>query len=178
VLLTINNLLSNLSLMKGQTARISGVGSRYKIEPKKSRMSVGNILGGRETFKKETPGTPLEWDMIVQSGMPVRAASYFGKVAGLNNNELTRSLHLSSKTFRRRQKAGRLNEIESSNLYEHAKIFNMAIQTLGSSDKAQRWLKSSLKALGGKTPLELMNTAPGADEVQACLNRIEYGGYS
>jgi len=164
--------------MKGQNTRISGVRSRYKIDPKKSRMSVGTILGGRETFREEVPATSLEWALVVKSGMPFKAASYFGEAAGLSNDELTRSLHLSSKTLVRRRKAGHLNEVESSNLYEHAKIFKMALQTLGSSNKARRWLKSSLKALGGKTPLELMNTAPGADEVLACLNRIEYGGYS
>lgn len=45
----------------------------------------------------------------------------------------------------------------------------------GEDEKFQRWLTKPNLSLGGVTPESLFDTATGIDEVNACLNRIEYG---
>lgn len=53
-----------------------------------------------------------------------------------------------------------------------------AEDVLGTKEKAQRWLKSPIRALGGVTPLSLLDTDAGAEQVDIILGRIEYGVYS
>lgn len=45
-------------------------------------------------------------------------------------------------------------------------------------DKFQRWLKKPNLSLGGNTPESLLDTITGIDEVQFCLNRIEFGSFA
>lgn len=46
------------------------------------------------------------------------------------------------------------------------------------NEKFQRWLKKPNLSLGGKSPESLLDTATGIDEVNYCLNRIEYGNFA
>lgn len=52
------------------------------------------------------------------------------------------------------------------------KVFN------NENEKFQRWLKKPNLSLGGKTPESLLDTTTGIDEVNYCLNRIEYGNFA
>jgi len=45
-------------------------------------------------------------------------------------------------------------------------------------EKFQRWLKKPNLSLGGKSPESLLDTTTGIDEVNYCLNRIEYGNFA
>jgi putative toxin-antitoxin system antitoxin component (TIGR02293 family) len=42
----------------------------------------------------------------------------------------------------------------------------------------QRWLKKPNVSLGGNSPESLLDTATGIEEVNYCLNRIEYGNFA
>ena len=46
------------------------------------------------------------------------------------------------------------------------------------SDKFQRWLKKPNLSLGGNSPESLLDTSTGIDEVNYCLNRIEFGNFA
>jgi len=45
-------------------------------------------------------------------------------------------------------------------------------------DKFLRWLKKPNLSLGGNAPDSFLDTATGIDEVNNCLNRIEYGNFA
>ena len=53
-----------------------------------------------------------------------------------------------------------------------------AIEVLGSSDKAYRWLLTPNRALDGLVPLSIMDTPEGRETVTIILGRIEYGIFS
>jgi putative toxin-antitoxin system antitoxin component (TIGR02293 family) len=57
-------------------------------------------------------------------------------------------------------------------------IIVLATHCLGDAQAANRWLKRPNAALGGKTPLELLDTEPGVHTVENVLGRIAYGGMS
>ena len=59
-----------------------------------------------------------------------------------------------------------------------ARIIALTAHYLGDAQAANRWLKRPNAALGGKTPLELMDTEPGIRSVENALGRIAYGGIS
>lgn len=45
-------------------------------------------------------------------------------------------------------------------------------------DKFQRWLKKPNISLNGNSPESLLDTTTGIDEVNFCLNRIEFGNFA
>ena len=54
----------------------------------------------------------------------------------------------------------------------------LAKHYFGDGPKATRWLRRPNRALGGSTPLELVDTELGARTVENVLGRIAYGGVS
>lgn len=59
-----------------------------------------------------------------------------------------------------------------------ARIAALANRYLGDEDLAQRWLERPNLALGGRTPLSLLDTDQGARAVENVLGRIAYGSVS
>ncbi len=57
------------------------------------------------------------------------------------------------------------------------RAFRKASDVFGSEKKAVIWLKRPNTVLDGNTPLLLLNTRFGAEEVMDALTRIEYGVY-
>ncbi|HSS78656.1 MAG TPA: MbcA/ParS/Xre antitoxin family protein [Thermoanaerobaculia bacterium] len=53
-----------------------------------------------------------------------------------------------------------------------------AVEVLGGREKALRWLDSPNRALGGRRPLDLLDTGLGTKQVEVILGRIETGVYS
>jgi len=98
--------------------------------------------------------------------------------AGLTLKELATTLDLSARSLQRRRREGRLARYESDRLYGLARIIALAKHYLGDSPKATRWLRRPNRALGGSTPLELVDTELGARTVENVLGRIAYGGVS
>ncbi len=98
--------------------------------------------------------------------------------AGMTLKELAASLDLSARSLQRRRREGRLARYESDRLYRLARIVAMANHYLGEDQRALRWLRHPNRALGGSTPLQLIDTEPGARSVENVLGRIAYGGVS
>ncbi|MGD9124244.1 MAG: MbcA/ParS/Xre antitoxin family protein, partial [Desulfarculaceae bacterium] len=55
------------------------------------------------------------------------------------------------------------------------RLFAFAAEVLEGSDQAKKWLISPQVGLGGRVPLEFLETEVGTREVEALLGRIEYG---
>ena len=50
-----------------------------------------------------------------------------------------------------------------------------AIEVLGSREKALRWLRTPIPSLSDRTPLSLLDTSDGIEQVAMVLGRIEQG---
>ena len=50
-----------------------------------------------------------------------------------------------------------------------------AIEVFGTRERALRWLKTPVRALGDQTPVSLLNTPEGVAQVQDTLGRVEHG---
>jgi len=82
----------------------------------------------------------------------------------------------SERTLQRKQKSReRLSAAESDRLARLARIAVRAGEALGSQEKANRWLVTPNRALGGQTPIELVHTDTGTVLVEDVLDRIEHG---
>lgn len=57
-------------------------------------------------------------------------------------------------------------------------MVELGARVLGDRDAALRWLRTRNHALGGESPLELLDTGSGSRQVQELLGRIEHGVFS
>lgn len=53
-----------------------------------------------------------------------------------------------------------------------------ATSALGDEEAARRWLHRPQRGLGGRIPVDMIETEAGAKEVENLLGRIEHGVYS
>ncbi|MBV8630320.1 MAG: DUF2384 domain-containing protein [Silvibacterium sp.] len=59
-----------------------------------------------------------------------------------------------------------------------ARITSLAVEILGSNEKASSWLRIPNRALRGKVPIDELGTDPGCLAVEEVLYAIAYGMYS
>jgi putative toxin-antitoxin system antitoxin component (TIGR02293 family) len=92
--------------------------------------------------------------------------------------DLVQVLAIPWSTLARRKKAGRFRPDESDRIYRLARVAAMAAAVLEGKERAARWLREPNRALGGETPLRLLDTDIGGRQVEAILGRIEHGLWS
>jgi putative toxin-antitoxin system antitoxin component (TIGR02293 family) len=138
---------------------------------------IVEALGGRED--RSHPITSAEelkaW---IRKGLPFRSLERVMERFGLNREEISLALDLPLRTLARRKQERRLHPSESDRLCRLVRIAAQASAVLGSEEKAGRWLHTANRALGGKPPLELLDTDLGSRQVEEVLGRIEHGVYS
>jgi putative toxin-antitoxin system antitoxin component (TIGR02293 family) len=134
-------------------------------------------LGGEPVLGRSLR-TETDLRAAIRQGFPQTVVEEVMRSAGITLKELAASLDVSSRSLQRRRHAGRLARHESDRLYRLARIVALAKHYIGNEETANRWLKRPNRALGGSTPLGLMDTEPGARAVENVLGRIAYGGVS
>lgn len=134
-------------------------------------------LGGKAALGRAL-NTEGDLQSAIREGFPPEVVEKVMDSAGLTLKELAVSLDLSTRSLQRRRQRGRLARYESDRLYRLARIVALAKQHIGDGQSAARWLKRPNRALGGKSPLELVDTELGARSVEDVLGRIAYGGVS
>lgn len=139
--------------------------------------AVEEQLGGEQVLGR-TLRSETDLQAAIREGFPQKVVEGVMHSAGITLSELAAALDLSTRSLQRRRGEGRLARFESDRLYRLARIVALAKHYLGDDQLATQWLKRSNRALGGKTPLELIDTEPGARAVENVLGRIAYGGVS
>lgn len=82
------------------------------------------------------------------------------------------------RTLARRKCEGVFSREESAKLLRLARVAARSAEVFEHLDLAIGWLKSPTAALGGVTPLSLIDTDIGADSVMDTLGRIEHGVFA
>jgi putative toxin-antitoxin system antitoxin component (TIGR02293 family) len=114
----------------------------------------------------------------VREGLPYATLNAVARRFDIPLRELTTVLHLPERTLARRRHEGRLRADESDRLVRVGRVAALAEEILGETAKAARWLRRPNRALGGKTPLETLDTDLGASRVETVLHRAEHGVFS
>ncbi|HEX9671449.1 MAG TPA: antitoxin Xre/MbcA/ParS toxin-binding domain-containing protein [Thermoanaerobaculia bacterium] len=136
------------------------------------------VLGGREALKGRRIEGPEDLRERVREGLPFAALEAVARTLELERPELTAALDLPERTLVRRKQERRLRPAESDRLVRLARVAAQAVEVLGDTERAVRWLHRPNRALGGPAPLTLLDTDIGAQQVEQLLGRIEHGVYS
>ncbi len=119
-----------------------------------------------------------EWTQVVEEGLPVLDLVEFGRTSGFTTEELAKLVHIPPRTYARRVKAkARLDIPEGERAVRIMRLYDLAKQIFVTHEATRRWMNSALPALGGRTPLDLARTEPGARQVENVIGAIQHGIY-
>ncbi len=135
---------------------------------------IVEVLGGARILEGRVSDS-LELGARVRRGLPYASLEAVMDRLHLGREELSTALHLPARTLTRRKKEQRLRPEESDRLARLARVAAHAIEVLGSADRASAWLRRPNRALGGRPPIELLDTDLGTQQVVQVIGRIEHG---
>ena len=121
--------------------------------------------------------SPLEQIETIRKGVATQLFDQLATALGVGKGALARKLNINEQTLRKR-KSRVLSAEEAEKSLRAARVFALAAKVLGSEDEARRWLNDTIPALGGKRPLDFLDTDIGAHEVTNLLGAIEWGMYA
>lgn len=142
---------------------------------------VSDLFGGRKVLGRPIT-KPLEAHDLLVSGLPADALTYLLNNLGAlrSSPSLERALGMSLRTIQRRkvrpEKA--LDREQSSRTWKFAEILARATAIIGTQSEAEEWLAQPAMGLDGRRPIDLLETAAGAELVEDFLTRLEYGVYA
>lgn len=140
-------------------------------------LSAASVLGG-EPVLHALPRSVLEWIALVRKGISANAIDAAVRVMGIGQSELSRALDIPERTLARRKKEGVLSRDESGKLVRLAQVIERAVEVFEDERAALNWLKNPNAALGGTSPLSLLDTELGSMAVVNTLGRIEHGVFA
>jgi putative toxin-antitoxin system antitoxin component (TIGR02293 family) len=139
---------------------------------------IAKVLGGRKVLGK-TVKKPDDLAELVREGLPATSVTVLAGRLDIGSTMLSEKLGIPLRTLSRRLSLrSRLTSTESDRMVRLARVFATAVEMIGEEDKAVEWLQTPNRALGGKKPLDELDTDVGAREVEDLLGRIAYGVYS
>ncbi len=71
----------------------------------------------------------------------------------------------------------RLSSIATDNLIDLLRVYIQAAKIYESLDLAKEWMRSSIPALGGEIPVNMIDSHAGREVVRQVLRRMEFGEY-
>lgn len=139
---------------------------------------VGAVLGGRRVLGRNFK-TNLEVVASIRRGLSYASFEAVAERSQLTTDEAVASLLIPRRTLARRKNAGKLDMASGERVVRLARITARALDVFDDDEAAvARWLRTPLRALGGATPLSLVDTDLGAQEALAVLGRLEHGVFS
>ena len=113
---------------------------------------------------------------LVQAGLPARIIREIAEALAVSPLQFAEIIQIAPRTLMRRlSDNARLKADESERVLRVGRLLKRAENVLEGDDEAASWFGHPLRALGGKTPLNMCATEPGAREVEMVLGRLEHG---
>jgi putative toxin-antitoxin system antitoxin component (TIGR02293 family) len=141
------------------------------------RTDVAEVLGGRKALNRKISGFEDIQDAI-RCGLPFATLEAVMAKLRLSISEVAGVLRIPERTLARRKKEKKLPPDESDRVLRLARLYAHAAEVFETEEDAGGWFKDSIRALGGKRPLDLIDTDIGVQKVDALLTRIQHGVYS
>jgi putative toxin-antitoxin system antitoxin component (TIGR02293 family) len=120
--------------------------------------------------------SPIEQIETIRKGIATQAFDQLAAALGVGKEALAEKLNIKAQTLRKR-KSRVLSPSEAEKSLRVARVFALATEVLGSEERGREWLNDEIPALGGKRPLDLLDTDLGAEQVANLLQAIKWGVY-
>jgi putative toxin-antitoxin system antitoxin component (TIGR02293 family) len=146
---------------------------RKTTENKKSPKVSTLISGDREY----TWTNKLERVNIIREGIPYGTIEVISKRLNKPIKSMLSIVGLPQTTYNKKKSENSLLDSRDSELILLiSELVDYGIEVFNDEDeKFQRWLRKPNISLGGNSPEKLLDTITGIEEVNYCLNRLEFG---
>lgn len=113
---------------------------------------------------------------VVQEGVPYTTYTKLVELSGADVKKLSEMLAIPLTTVNRRAKSGRFSTHESDRIVQFVEVYEAAVRLFeGDREAARQWMKSPVKGLGGKAPMQMLSTGVELDAVLDMIGRLEHG---
>jgi putative toxin-antitoxin system antitoxin component (TIGR02293 family) len=174
---TYNKIVANMSDTTGATR---------PFNTKASVAKASEISKGQKKWVLVSEGKTYVWTNkmervgIIRQGIPYDAIETISKRLNRPVKSVLLIVGMPQTTYNKKKSEHSLLDSRDSELIVLiTELIDYGIEVFNhEEEKFQRWLKKPNVSLGGNTPESLLDTITGIDEVQFCLNRIEYGNFA
>lgn len=136
------------------------------------------LLGGAKTLKTRKR-TPDALASLIREGFAPAALAAVAHNTNIPVSAVLDLVALPSRTWNRKAKQGEpLSLAQSDRLYRLVRTVARATEVFEDRVVAVQWMQSPNRALEGQTPLSVLDTEVGEEQVRNLLGRIDYGVYT
>ena len=114
----------------------------------------------------------------LKQGLPAEIVGELCVHLSITRQELARCTGVGERTLKRKLKEGRLSCGQSERMVRLSRLLERTVYVMGSREAAVQWLKAPRMHLRGQTPMEMVVTELGTEEVLNLLGRIEHGVFT
>jgi putative toxin-antitoxin system antitoxin component (TIGR02293 family) len=111
----------------------------------------------------------------VRQGLPFTVFTTLQEFLGVSAATLAQLIGLPVRTLHYRKRQGSFKPDESDNLVRIARVLSRVLEFFEDKEDALYWLKTPATALDDTTPLSLLDTEIGAQEVLRLIGQLEHG---
>jgi putative toxin-antitoxin system antitoxin component (TIGR02293 family) len=143
-----------------------------------------NPLKKVSTEKGKTKVIPVfQWSSYqkidaIKEGISKEELENLKEQTGLDYDTLAKVLSVAKATLHNKKGKDKFDTSVSERLLQLADIYSYGYEVFESKETFNQWMKNGNTSLGGATPLSLLDTLYGMEEVKHLIGRIEYGVYS
>lgn len=147
------------------------------LESSHSAESISNLSDfAMMPFAKIATWDNVEADAEIRRGLSVEIAGELQSLFQLSNEEMAQLIGRSLRAYMRFRNEGLdLGPAEAERVVRYVRLVNLAAETFGEETHAVAWMQESNRQLGGRTPIEMAKTEPGASVVHDLLVGIQHG---
>lgn len=128
-------------------------------------------------------GEALQWSTnserltLIRAGVPYAAIESLSKAMHVPIKRLLEVLRLPQTSYNKKKAASaKLDPRDGELVMRIVEVVEFGREVFNQEhEKFERWLLRPNRTLGSVSPLSMFDTVSGVAEVQACLERIEYG---
>ncbi len=140
------------------------------------RGSAGSQQVRVSSFAELLTVDPLARIALVRGGLPAVALQSAAELLSLSQVDLLTALRIPVSTFTAHMRERKpLSPDESDKLIRLAEVVKAAVVVFGDSDEGKAWVTDTILSLGGKRPVDLLDTQDGFTLVMQTLGRVQFG---
>jgi putative toxin-antitoxin system antitoxin component (TIGR02293 family) len=137
-----------------------------------------SILLSEAADKPESYMTAMEKMGMLRAGITKKDLESLKQKTELSYDELARALCVTRATLINKKGKEKFNPSLSERIISLADIYSYGYEVFEDKERFNQWMTRPNKALGGRTPMELIDNLYGREEVRNIIGRIDYGVYS
>ncbi|HYH81800.1 MAG TPA: antitoxin Xre/MbcA/ParS toxin-binding domain-containing protein [Longimicrobium sp.] len=138
---------------------------------------MAELLGGEEVLGRNVR-SELDLVELIHAGLPTYAVDMVLRSGLLMADDLYDLVVPCGTRAPRKESSQALSPEQSDRLVRAVRVSSRAREALGDAERSTRWLRKENRALGGRRPIDLLESDAGTRIVERILGRIEHGVYS